>query len=268
MKGIRHVAAAFLLTLAVLCVGAPLFSPVDYHTQFRDAPSAPPSRTHWLGTDELGRDRFSRVLYGTRVSLLLAPAAALVSTILAVLVGAFAGYLGGLWEHVASAVIDLFLSLPWMFLLIAARAMLPLNVSPMASVAVTFALLGMLGWAASARVLSASARHLKTSGFVLQARASGISGARLLARHVLPNLAPVLLAQFWISVPVFIISEANLGVLGLGVSEPMPSWGSLLKELESFSGFAAEPWKLVPLCLLILVVSSFHAVLSRQESFT
>jgi peptide/nickel transport system permease protein len=268
MNVVRHVAAAFLLALAVLCVGAPLFSPVDYHTQFRDAPSAPPSKIHWLGTDELGRDRFARVVYGTRVSLLLAPAAALLATILAVFVGAIAGYVGGAWEQVATSMIDLFLSLPWLFLLIAVRAMLPLNVSPLASVAVTFAMLGMLGWAASAHVLCASARQLKSSGFVLQARASGSSAARVLARHVLPNLVPVLLAQFWISIPVFIISEANLGVLGLGVSEPMPSWGSLLKELESFSGFAAEPWKLVPLCLLILAVSSFHAVLSHQESLT
>lgn len=268
MNVVRYFALAFLLTLAVVCVGAPLFSPVDYHTQFRESPSAPPSKAHWLGTDELGRDRFARLVYGTRVSLLLAPAAALLTTVLAVFVGAAAGYLGGFWEHAATMVIDLFLSLPWLFLLIAVRAMLPLNVSPMLSIAVTFALLGMLGWAASARVLCASARQLKNSGFVLQARASGVSPVRVLARHVLPNLVPVLIAQFWISVPVFIISEANLGVLGLGVSEPMPSWGSLLKELESFSGFAAEPWKLAPLCLLILVVSSFHAVLTRQESFT
>ena len=268
MKIFRQVAAAFLVTLIIVCVGAPLFSPVDYHTQFRNTPSAPPSMTHWLGTDELGRDRFSRVLYGTRVSLLLAPSAALLSTILAVLVGAFAGYFGGVWEHIATTVIDLFLSLPWLFLLISVRAMLPLNVSPLYTIAVTFALLGMLGWAASARVLCASTRQLKTSGFVLQARASGVTRGRLLLRHLLPNLAPILLAQFWISVPVFIISEANLGILGLGVAEPMPSWGGLLKELESFSGFAAEPWKLVPLCLLILVVSSFHAILSRQESFT
>lgn len=268
MNIVRYVGTAFLLTLAIVSIGAPLFSPVDYRTQFRDAISAPPSTTHWLGTDDLGRDRFARLVYGTRVSLLLAPAAALLTTLLAVLVGAVAGYLGGVWEHVATSVIDLFLSMPWLFLLIAVRAMLPLNVSPLASLTVTFALLGVLGWAASARVMCASVRQLKSSGFILQARASGISAARVLARHVLPNLVPVLVAQFWISVPIFIISEANLGVLGLGVSEPMPSWGSLLKELESFSGFATEPWKLVPLCLLILVVSSFHAVLSRQESLT
>jgi len=162
---------------------------------------------------------------------------------------------------------DLFLSMPWLFLLLAVRAMLPLNIAPITSVAVTFLLLGLLGWAASARVLCAGVRGLRDSDFVLQARASGLRGPRLLAIHVLPNLKPVLLAQFWISIPVFIISEANLGILGLGVSEPLPSWGSLLRELESFTSFGFEAWKLAPLVLLVLVVSSFQIILSRDEVY-
>ena len=124
------------------------------------------------------------------------------------------------------------MSLPWLFLLIMARALMPLNVSPLVSVLVTFLLLGILGWTTAARVLCASAASLRNSDFVMQARAAGIRGARLFWVHVLPNLKPVLYAQFWISIPVFILSEANLGILGLGVAEPMPSWGSLLKELE------------------------------------
>ena len=83
--------------------------------------------------------------------------------------------------------------------------------------------------------------------------------------HVIPNLKPVLYAQFWISVPVFILSEANLGILGLGVAEPMPSWGSLLRELEGLASLGEQPWKLVPFLLLILVVTSFQLVLSREE---
>ena len=165
------------------------------------------------------------------------------------------------------AATDLFLAMPWLFLLLAVRAMLPLNVSPMASVAVTFLLLGILGWAASARVLCAGARGLRNSDFILLARASGVSGVRLLLIQVLPNLKPVLAAQFWISIPVFILSEANLGVLGLGVAEPLPSWGSLLREMESFTSFGFEAWKLVPLALLVLVVSSFQIILSRDEVY-
>ena len=235
--------------------------------QFREMPNAPPSHQHLLGTDELGRDRFSRVLYGTRVSLLMAPAAALLSTLLATLVGGVAGYLGGRWERLAMAAADLFLSMPWLFLLLAVRAVLPLNIAPITSVAVTFLLLGLLGWAASARVLCAGMRDLRSSDFVLLARASGLRGVRLLAIHVLPNLKPALYAQFWISIPVFILSEANLGILGLGVSEPLPSWGSLLRELESFTSFGFEAWKLVPLVVLVVAVSSFQIILSREEVY-
>jgi ABC-type dipeptide/oligopeptide/nickel transport system permease subunit len=82
---------------------------------------------------------------------------------------------------------------------------------------------------------------------------------------VLPNLKPVLLAQFWISIPVFILSEANLGILGLGVAEPLPSWGSLLRELENFANFGGEYWRLVPLVLLVITVTSFQMILSRDE---
>src|ERR1039458_6156896 len=121
--------------------------------QFRDAPSAPPSHQHLLGTDEIGRDRFARILYGTRISLLLAPAAALVSTVLAALVGGLARYLGGIWVRLAREITALFLSLPWLFLLITVRALLPLNVSPLVSVLITFLILGLLGSAPGDRSL-------------------------------------------------------------------------------------------------------------------
>jgi peptide/nickel transport system permease protein len=122
-----------------------------------------------------------------------------------------------------------------------------------------------LGWTTAARVLCATAASLRTSDFVRQARATGLPAQRLFWMHVVPNLKPVLYAQFWISIPVFILSEANLGILGLGVAEPMPSWGSLLRELEGLVSVGDEPWKFVPLILLVLVVTSFQLLLSRQE---
>jgi len=261
----RKGACAVLLLVMGVSLAPNWLAPAGYAKQYREAPNAAPSREHWLGTDEVGRDRFARVLYGTRISLLLAPAAALISTLLAALVGGVAGYLGGAWARGAMALTDLFLSLPWLFLLITVRALMPLNVSPLVSVLVTFSMLGLLGWTSAARVLCASAGSLRSTDFVRQARASGIRGSRLFWVHVLPNLNPVLYAQFWISIPVFILSEANLGILGLGVAEPMPSWGNLLKELEGLVSVGAEPWKFVPLVLLVLVVTSFQLVLSRQE---
>jgi peptide/nickel transport system permease protein len=264
----RWVACVVLLLVVGVSLAANWLAPGGYAKQYREAADAPPSHEHWMGTDAIGRDRFARVLYGTRISLLLAPAAALLSTLLAALVGGLAGYLGGAWARGAMAVTDLFLSLPWLFLLIAVRALMPLNVSPLSSILVTFLMLGLLGWTSAARVLCTTAGSLRNSDFVQQARAAGIRGGRLFWVHVMPNLKPVLLAQFWISIPVFILSEANLGILGLGVAEPMPSWGSLLKELEGLVSVGEEPWKFAPLVLLIVVVTSFQLALSKQEEAT
>ena len=268
MKIWRTVACVVLLLVLGVSLAANWLAPAGYAKQDRGVVGAPPSRQHWLGTDDIGRDRFARVLYGTRISLLLAPAAALLSTLMAALIGGLAGYLGGMWKRGAMAVTDLFMSLPWLFLLITVRALLPLNVSPMLSVLVTFLMLGLLGWTSAARVLCTAAGSLRNSGLVQQARASGVPGARLFWVHVLPNLKPVLYAQFWISIPAFILSEANLGILGLGVAEPLPSWGSLLKELEGLVSVGEEPWKFVPLVLLVVVVTSFQLVLSEQDEVT
>ena len=265
MKTARTIAILLLAAVVTACLFANFLTSSTYAHQFRDIPDAPPSHQHLLGTDDLGRDRFSRVLYGTRVSLLLAPAAALLSSLLAAVIGGIAGFAGGWTTRLVMAITDLFLSLPWLLLLITVRALMPLNVSPITSVIITFALLGCLGWAAAARVVCADARSLAQSDFVLLARASGAGGFRLLFRHVLPNLRPILFAQFWISVPVFILTEANLGILGLGVAEPLPSWGSLLRELENYSSLTAGPWQFVPLVLLIAVVSCFQIVLHKQE---
>src|SRR5437870_826713 len=151
MKWARLAAIIFLVIVALACVFAERLAPADYAHQFRDIPNAPASRAHLLGTDDLGRDRFSRVLYGTRISLLLAPVAALITCFLAAVVGGTAGFVGGGFERAVMSGTDLFLSLPWFFLLITARALMPLNVSPITSVIITFALLGCLGCAAAAR---------------------------------------------------------------------------------------------------------------------
>ncbi len=261
-----------LLAIIVLALtlGSALFAnflaPAGYEHQFRESPNASPSSKHLLGTDDLGRDRFTRLLYGARVSLLFAPVAAALSTMFAAFIGGMAGYFGGWLERIALIVVDLFLSIPWIFLLISVRAVLPLNISPQSSVIVTFLLLGFLGWAASARIVCAGTRSLMKSDFVALARANGFSGGKLLRLHLLPNLRGTLLAQFWISIPVFIITEANLGALGLGVSEPLPSLGSLLRELQNVVTLRPEPWRFVPLAVLVIVVSCFEILLNRSSN--
>jgi ABC-type dipeptide/oligopeptide/nickel transport system permease subunit len=253
------------MVVFVFALFASAFAPAPYAKQFRNDTDHSPSKQFPLGTDELGRDRLSRLLYGMRISLLLAPAAALISTALAALIGGAGAYMGGAWDRATSMFIDLFLSLPWLFLLLTLRALLPLDIPAVTSVVVTFALLGILGWAASARIVAASVRSIRTSEFLLQARAAGCKPSRLLLRQVLPNVKPILLAQFWISVPLFILTEANLGMLGLGVTEPLPSWGNLLRELDNYTALRHSPWLWVPLLSLVMVVSLFQFALGAEE---
>jgi peptide/nickel transport system permease protein len=265
MKPLQKVAASILCVILVSMVFATFLAPAPYARQFRDFPNAGPSAAHPLGTDALGRDSLSRLLYGTRVSLLLAPAAALLSTLIAALLGSVAGLLGGWFERIVLAATDLSLALPWLFLLLVVRAMLPLDVPPLVSVVIAFLMMGLLGWQVSVRVICAAARGIRDSDFLLLARSSGCSPARVLLRHVAPNLRPLFYVQFLISIPLFILTEANLSILGLGVMEPMPSWGNLILGFEDFSTLSANPWRLVPLVLLVIVVMCFQLVLPSQE---
>lgn len=261
----RRAAAIVLLLLAGAALFADLLAPAPFDVQYRDFSNAAPSRQFPLGTDELGRDRLSRLLHGARISLVMAPAAALGATLLAALIGIGAGLAGGWMEKTIMLAADLFLSLPWMFLLLSMRAVLPLNTSPIVSLAITFALLSLLGWAGPSRVVRAAVKAVANSGYMLQARASGVGHARLIFFHILPNLKAVMRAQFWISMPVFILAEANLSLLGLGVSEPLPSLGTLLRDLENYSAIGARPWMLAPAGFLLAVMICLQALLPAQE---
>jgi ABC-type dipeptide/oligopeptide/nickel transport system permease subunit len=254
---IRTVAICFLVVMILAAL-----LPVRYERQFRDFPNARRSKQFALGTDDLGRDRLSRLIYGTRVSLLLALAASSLSCIAAAVLGGAAGF--GVADKLILGAADLFLTLPWLFLLLMVRALLPLNVSPMVSVTITFALLGVLGWAAPAKVIRAAVRKLRTSDFMLQARAAGCPASSLLFRHLLPNAMPVLWAQLWITIPAYVLAETTLGMLGLGVMEPLPSWGNLLREVEG-AGIADQPWLLAPVLLLAAVVGSFQVIFERED---
>jgi peptide/nickel transport system permease protein len=254
---IRRIAICFLVLVALTAL-----LPERYERQFRDSPNVGPSRQFPLGTDDLGRDRLSRLIYGTRVSLLLATAAAALSCLAGAVLGGLAGF--GIADKWILAAADLFLSLPWLFLLLAVRAFLPLNVPPLLSVTITFLLLGMLGWATPAKVVRAAVRKLSGSDFMLQARATGCPPSRLLWRHLIPNTMPILWAQLWITIPAYVLAETTLGMLGLGVMEPLPSWGNLLRDLEG-QHILNHPWMLAPVLLLAAVVGSFQVIFERED---
>jgi ABC-type dipeptide/oligopeptide/nickel transport system permease subunit len=260
-RTVSFAAAGFVLALLL----APAVAPHGYQEQFREAPNAAPSRRWPLGTDALGRDRLSRMLYGGSVSLLCAPAAALVSGLLALALAVAGGCGGHRAGRAVALASDLCLSLPWLFALLAARAALPLNVPPAAGVVLTFGLLGALGWAGPCRVLLAAAKTHRRSDFALAAEAAGCRPWRIAAVHVAPNLLGLSLAQFLVTVPAFLLAEANLGLLGLGVPEPLPSLGGMLRDLENLPALPRHPFMLAPAVLLFAIVGLFHLLVSADE---
>jgi peptide/nickel transport system permease protein len=260
MGPVKVAAAAGLALLAASSFAAGWIRPSGYAVQFRDAPAVAPCARFPLGTDELGRDLLARMLYGMRLSFLLAGSAALVSSAIAGLAGIATGVLGKGFEQVLEICFNLLMSLPWIFLLLLARALLPLEMPAETSVLVTFLLLALLGWAPAARVIGASARSLRHSGFTLRARAEGAGSWRLIWFQLWPNLQRLIGAQFLILLPGFILSEATLSFLGLGVGEPLPSWGGLLRDLEDYSAVAEQPWRVAPLILMFLTVACLQSL--------
>jgi len=262
---VKRAAAGLLLALVLAVLMGDVLLPARYDQQFREETDALPGAGHPLGTDELGRDRAARLLAGARVSLLLAPAASVLAIALAAAVGLTAGWFGGWWDRAVSTVIDLMISVPIFLVLITVRAVLPLNVSPVSSVMITFLLLGLLGWAGSARVVRGACQTQLNSDYVLRALAAGCSRTRVLLVHLLPNLWPVLRTQFIVAVPGFILDEANLSLLGLGVAEPLPSLGSLLKELTNLPTSPNWLGLAAPAVLLATAVGACEFLLPPKE---
>jgi peptide/nickel transport system permease protein len=256
----KKTAISLLILVALCALFAPLIAPYDYGRQFRETPNARASSQFPMGTDDLGRDRFSRLIYATRISILLAPAAALVSILLALLISAVTATRAAWADHALSGVTALCMSLPWIFLFIILRAQLPLNTQPVESILITFGLMGIAGWAWPARIFTASIREITNSGWLVQARASGMAPHRIALVHAWPHLRAVAAAQFRALLPAYILSEASLGLLGLGVAEPLPSWGNLLAELQHPDRIQSNPWVLAPLALLMIVMICLEVI--------
>jgi peptide/nickel transport system permease protein len=263
---VRRSALLLLGGLYLFALFAPVFLPDSYEVQHREFVNEPPGRGFLLGTDELGRDRFVRLLYGVRTSLLLAPAAAVLSTLIAAAAGIAAGVFRGKSETALLYITDLMVATPLIFLLLTLRALLPLNTTAGTSVLCTFLLLGITGWGSGVRVVSAAAARSAEAGYLVQARAFGCSRLRLFLRQILPNVFPTILASFWLSVPAFVMTEATLSMLGLGVTEPLPSLGNLITELQNYAAVAEQPWIAAPAALLFLILSALRLALADKET--
>lgn len=209
------------------------------------------ARIYLLGTDAFGRDQLSRLLYGGQVSLLAGLLGAGVTLLLGALLGLAAGYYGGWRDELLMRFAELFLALPWLYLLFALRAFLPLAVSPLEAFLLVVLVIGMVGWARPARLVRGVVLSVKERDFVRAARGFGASDLYLLRRHILPETSSVLLTQAAILIPQFVVAEMTLSFLGLGVPEPTSSWGNLLASLQQYSVLVSYWWMYLPALAII-----------------
>jgi peptide/nickel transport system permease protein len=218
-----------------------------------------PGEIFLLGTDGYGRDIFSRILFGGRISL----AAALLATVLSLLIGtafgAIAGYFGGVIDAIVMRASELALALPWLYLLLAVRAVLPLHIGATQAFLLISGVIGIIGWARPARLIRGVVFSARERSYVTAARGFGASEWYLLRRHVLPQTAGIVITQAVILVPQFITAEATLSFLGLGMAEPLPSWGNMLSAFQQFQVMSSYWWMAAPVVALVMVsLTYFH----------
>jgi peptide/nickel transport system permease protein len=227
-------------------------------------PPTPPTRDHWLGTDALGRDLLSRLLYGARISLEVGVLAEAIALVIGTGLGAAAGYAGGRTDAFLMRCTDLVLAFPAPLLALAIIAAVPepetapiLRSLPHPSVGVVFLVLGGLGWAGIAKLVRAEFLRLRRQDFAQAAQALGAGGARVVARHLLPNALRPLIVAGTLGIGANILMEAWLSYLGVGARPPLPSWGTMVTEGQGY--ILARPWvALSPGLAILLVVLGFN----------
>ena len=209
------------------------------------------ARVYLLGSDGYGRDQLARILYGGQVSLLAGWLGAGITLFLGFGIGAMAGYYGGWRDEILMRFAELFLALPWLYLLFGLRAFLPLSVSPLQSFLLIVVVSGTLGWARPARLVRSVVLSAKERDFVRAARGFGASDQYLLRRHIFPETSSLLMTQATILVPQYVLAEMTLSFLGLGVPEPVASWGNLLGNLQQYSVLISYWWMYLPALVIV-----------------
>jgi peptide/nickel transport system permease protein len=243
---------ALTLLLVIVALAAPWLAPYDPVAQNLPARLLAPTAAHWMGTDELGRDILSRIIFGTRVSMLVSVCVVFGAGIIGLAIGAVAGYFGGWFDRFVNIIlINAFLSFPGILLAIAFAAYLGPGLDK-----VILALV-VTGWAGYARLARAQILQAKEMEYVLAARSLGASHARILVRHLLPNILQPILVQATIAMAGAILAESTLSFLGVGVLAPMPSWGAMLNDARGHL-FDAPHLVIFPALAVMTAVLAFN----------
>ena len=212
-----------------------------------------PAPIFLAGTDGYGRDQFSRILYGGQISLAAGLLATAISLFLGLLIGSVSGFYGRWVDESAMRLVELFLVLPWLYFLLAVRSFLPLHISPTKTFFLLVAVIGTIGWARPARLVRGIVLSAKRRNYVIASRGFGASDCHILRRHVLPHTYGILLTQAALLVPQYVVAEVTLSFLGLGLSEPAPSWGSLMANLQQYNVLVSYWWMFAPALALVIV---------------
>jgi len=249
------VSMILLGVVALMALFAPMLSPHPYDEIYWDRIQAPPDfeNAHWFGTDGNGRDLFVRTLYGARVSLMVGIVATGVSLIIGVTYGAIAGFAGGRIDNLMMRFVDIMYSLPFMFFVILLMVIFGRNI------VLIFVALGAVEWLTMARIVRGQTLSVKRKEFIEAAHAAGVSGGTIVFRHIIPNVLGPVIVYVTLTIPQVILTESFLSFLGLGVQEPLTSWGVLISEGAKL--MEAAPWLLLyPAIFLAVTLFCFNFV--------
>ncbi len=226
-----------------------------------------PGRLYLWGADARGRDLFSRILHGGRISLFIGLIGVAISFSIGLIVGGIAGYFGGRIDNILMRICEMLMLIPGFYILLALRAIVPPDFNSVQVFVSIVVILAFIGWASLARVIRGMCLSLREREYVLAARAMGLSDLRIILRHILPHTLSYSIVAVMLSIPSYIISESALSFLGLGIQDPFASWGNLLSEAMGIVQVRFAPWILLPGLFIFLSVMAFNILADALRDY-
>lgn len=247
---------AMIVIMVIFSFIGPMFMSYGYNTQ-TDYVKQPPMDGFLLGTDYLGRDMLTRLMYGGRISIIVGIISVVIEMIIGVLIGAIAGYYGGKVDTILMGITDVVLSLPFMpIVLISASLMSVFKLQGYSRIMILMFIMGVISWPTIARLIRGEILSLREQEFMQATEALGLSDIRKIVNHLIPNVLPTIIVNVTLGVATAIITESTLSYLGVGVTEPIPSWGNLMTVANNLPDFKRRIWLWLPpgLCILIITM--------------